>query len=168
MKKHLKEYTDHLEATIGEYMERPVSERSAEAVDSMTECWKHLKEAEKMIAECGTYADFTAEDAEAWAKKLVNDDENRTTGPHWTIDQTTKVAERNNVYFEHITKHDFWITMNMMYSDYSSVADKYGVNTADFFADMSKAFLFDKDGPKPEEKLAAYYHGIVCRNKNQE
>lgn len=26
---------------------------------------------------------------------------------------------------------------------------------------MAKAFLFDKDGPGPEEKLSAYYHGIV-------
>ena len=161
MKKHLKEYTDHLEATIGEYMQRPVSERSAEAVDSMTECWKHLKEAEKMIAECGTYADFTAEDAEKWSKKLVNDD--GTTGPHWTIDQTTSVADANGVYFEHITRDDFWISMNMMYSDYSKVADKYGVNTADFFADLTKAFLFDVDGPMPSKKLSAYYHGIVCK-----
>ena len=29
------------------------------------------------------------------------------------------------------------------------------------YADLAKAFLFDKDGPGPKEKLAAYYHGIV-------
>ena len=53
--------------------------------------------------------------------------------------------------------------MNMIYSDYSAVAYKYGVDTADFYADMAKAFLFDPDGGEPEEKLAAYYHNIVCR-----
>ena len=26
---------------------------------------------------------------------------------------------------------------------------------------MAKAFLFDKDGPGPEEKLSVYYHGIA-------
>ena len=32
---------------------------------------------------------------------------------------------------------------------------------AEFFAELAQAFLFDKDGPGPKEKLAAYYHGIV-------
>lgn len=33
--------------------------------------------------------------------------------------------------------------------------------TAEFFAELAQAFLFDKDGPGPKEKLSAYYHGIV-------
>ena len=32
---------------------------------------------------------------------------------------------------------------------------------AEFCAELTQAFLFDKDGPGPKEKLAAYYHGIV-------
>lgn len=52
--------------------------------------------------------------------------------------------------------------MNMMYSDYCSVAAKYGVNKPEFFADMAKAFLFDKDAKGPKEKLSAYYHGIAA------
>ena len=51
--------------------------------------------------------------------------------------------------------------MNMMYSDYSGVAEKYGVSIAEFYADMARAFLMDKDGPGAKEKLGAYYHGIV-------
>ena len=51
--------------------------------------------------------------------------------------------------------------MNMMYSDYCMVASKYGVNNAEFFADMARAFLFDKDAEGPGEKLAAYYHRVV-------
>ena len=35
------------------------------------------------------------------------------------------------------------------------------VSTAEFFAELAQAFLFDKDGPGPKAKLAAYYHGIV-------
>ena len=41
------------------------------------------------------------------------------------------------------------------------VAEKYGVSIAEFYADMARAFLMDKDGPGAKEKLAAYYHGIV-------
>ena len=161
MKNHLKEYKDHLEATIGEYMERPVSERSADAVDGMTKCWMHLNEAEQMLAGSMAYgAEFTHEDANKWAEKMVNED--GTMGAHWTVEQTSAVAAANGVMFTHITDWCFWITMNMMYSDYGGVAMKHGVDTAEFYADLAKAFLFDKDGPGPEAKLGAYYHGIVC------
>ncbi len=159
MKNHIKEYKANLEKAIGEYMDRPASERSAEAIDGMTACWMHLNEAEKMMGTSyGT--EFTHEDAKKWAEKMVNDD--GTMGAHWTVDQTSAVAEANNVKFEHITDWMWNITMNMMYSDYCNVASKFGVDTPDFFADMSKSFLFDKDGPKPSEKLSAYYHRIVC------
>ena len=41
------------------------------------------------------------------------------------------------------------------------VGVKYGVDRAEFYADLAKAFLFDKDGPAPSEKLAEYYHKVV-------
>ena len=50
--------------------------------------------------------------------------------------------------------------LNMMFSDYYGVAMKYGVGVPEFFGDLAKAFLFDKDSPSPKEKLAAYYHNI--------
>lgn len=162
MKNHIKEYKANLEKAIGEYMERPASERSAEAIDGMTACWMHLNDAEKMM---GTAygAEFTHEDAKKWAEKMVNDD--GTMGAHWTIEQTSSVAKDHGVKFEHITDWCWWIAMNMIYSDYCAVAEKHGVGTPEFFADMTKAFLFDKDAPGPEKKLGAYYHGIVCAEK---
>lgn len=51
--------------------------------------------------------------------------------------------------------------MNMMYSDYCTVANKYNVGTPEFYACMAKAFLFDKDAKSPNAKMAAYYFGIV-------
>ena len=36
-----------------------------------------------------------------------------------------------------------------------------GVNNAEFFADMARAFLCDRDEEVPGEKLAAYYHSVV-------
>ena len=52
--------------------------------------------------------------------------------------------------------------MNMMYSDYCKVAKKYGVDRPEYYADLAKAFLRDKDfDGKPEEKLYIYYKAIV-------
>ncbi len=70
--------------------------------------------------------------------------------------------KNTGITFGHVTAEDFWVTMNMMYSDYSPVAEKFNVSKPEFYAEMAKAFLFDKDGPDPREKLAAYYDGIVC------
>ena len=48
----------------------------------------------------------------------------------------------------------------MIYSDYVKVAKKHGVgDKIDFYADMAKSFLCDKDAPK--DKLARYYEYIV-------
>lgn len=53
----------------------------------------------------------------------------------------------------------FWIAMNMIYSDYVKVAKKLGMNNVDFYACMAKAFLDDKDAQP--DKLARYYEYVV-------
>lgn len=53
------------------------------------------------------------------------------------------------------------MTMNMMYSDYYPVAVEFGLNRPEFYAALAKAFLLDKDGPGPEQKLMAYYEHIA-------
>lgn len=157
MKDDLKEYKRKLEKELSAYMELPVSERSATAVRGMAECWEQVDKLGKCM--CGS-ADFSKEDAKAWNTDMENDD--GTTGGHWTVQQTTPLAANAGVVFAHITEDDWNVAMNMMYSDYCSVAAKYGVNKPEFFADMAKAFLFDKDAKGPKEKLSAYYHGIAA------
>ena len=160
MKNHMKKYREELESSIGEYMERPACERSAEAVKGMIECWDAVRHAEKELDKPYSGKEFTHEDAENWASWLQNDD--GTTGPHWTIEQTTSVAKNNGVVFDDkLSDWCWWIAMNMLYSDYSTVAEKYKVSTGEFYSDMAKAFLFDKDGPGPMEKLCGYFYGIV-------
>ena len=44
---------------------------------------KHFREATKMI-------EFTEDDAKAWTARMENED--GTTGPHWTMGQTDAVA----------------------------------------------------------------------------
>ena len=134
-KDQITEYLEKLEHGISEYMQMPASERSACAIRGMLECWSALD-------------GFTEQDATAWSAMLRNED--GTTGPHWGVDQTTAVAESMGMTWEKVSRPCWWITMNMMYSDYSGVAEKYGVFTVLFYADMARAFLMDKDGPGAE------------------
>ena len=154
-------YKDKLERGIAEYMGMPAGERSAAGVRGMLECWSVVDAAEQAL--CGGSGDFTRADAEAWCAKMVNED--GTTGPHWTMEQTTAVAESVGGVFDQLAPGCWWAAMCMMYSDYCGVASRYGVGTAEFYADMAKAFLFDRDAGGPRAKMAAYYHGIAEHGK---
>ena len=101
---------------------------------------------------------FTEDDAKAWTAKMEN--EGGTTGPHWSMGQTDAVA---NITGVHVKSCVWWAAMNMMYSDYYGVAAKYGLDRPEFYADLAKAFLMDKDAGGPEEKMAGYYYGVVKR-----
>ncbi len=157
-KEALLQYKDKLEQGILEYMRMPPSDRSASGVRGMLECWTMVDAAEQSMCG-GSASEMTKADAEAWVSHMANED--GSTGQHWLIEQTSAVAESMGITWEHLTPWCWWAAMNMMYSDYCEVAMRYGIATPEFFADMAKAFLFDKDGPGPREKLAAYYHGIV-------
>ena len=93
-------------------------------------------------------------DAELWTSHMKNSD--GTTGSHWTLEQTQDVAKQRGITCD---KNDFWVTMNMMYSDYGKVAKMYSVDNTNFYADMAAAFLQDKDAV--DGKLVEYWERIV-------
>ena len=84
---------------------------------------------------------LTDDELRAWLQHMDNAD--GSTGQHWTKDQTASIAAAIGVTFDHVTAEEF-------------CADR-----TEFYADLAKAFLFDKDGPAPSEKLAEYYHEVV-------
>ena len=149
-------YKGELQKSMSQHMHMPVSERSANGVKEMAKCWKELTAMQDMM--CARVM-LSHEAATTWASNMVNED--GTVGPHWSIEETTSVAESIGLKFEHISDWCWWITMNMMYSDYYTVAERFGVNSAEFYAEMAKAFLFDKDGGEPKHKIAEYYYSIV-------
>ena len=159
MKDHIQDYKSKLEKALCSYMEGPATERSAEVIRHMIKCWHKLDELQTSMYSEKSTKWFTRSDAEAWAAGLKNDD--GSTGPHWAIEQTTAVADSIGLEFDHVSDWCWWITMNMMYSDYCDTAMKFGVGTPEFFAELAKDFLFDMDGPEPECKLAMYYFNIV-------
>ena len=154
----MQEYKDKLCDALHEVAEGPVNMRTIEQATSIANLLKTLDIVEaKRTAE----KEFDRAEAMYWAEHMQNAD--GTTGPHWTMDQTSAVADANGVGKD-IPRWAWGVTMNMMYSDYYDVARKFGVNVPEFYAELARAFLMDKDGPGPEEKLCAYYRGIVSKN----
>jgi len=100
------------------------------------------------------YEPLTREKAEKWVEHMKNAD--GSTGPRWPLEQTKQIQAQHGIGLDPIK---FWVAMNMMFSDYSKVAEKAGISTTDFYADMAKAFLTDKDAQP--DKLDRYYHAIA-------
>lgn len=91
-----------------------------------------------------------------WVSNMENAD--GTTGAHWNMDQAKQIMEKYGIEASPLA---WWVTLNMMYSDYCGVAKKLGMST-DFYAYMAEAFLDDKDavGGGGSEKLASYHEYV--------
>lgn len=98
--------------------------------------------------------EFSHEEAMAWVNGMKNAD--GSTGPHWSMEQAEQIMREQKIQLDEL---EFFVTLNMMYSDYCKVAKKLGVSTTEFYACMAKAFLEDKDAVS--DKLSRYYEYIV-------
>ena len=139
MKEKAYSYKKRLEHEIEEYMELPISERRYSAIKGMIECWEHVDMLEK---KCGATGEFDEEKAIMWVNGMVNED--GTVGAHWSKHDTTEVAKSANVKFEHITEYCWWVTMNMMYSDYCEVAKNMAATMLHFMQIWQKHFYLIK------------------------
>mgnify|MGYP000022654090 FL=1 len=148
----IKAYKAKLCEALEACMAEPVSSRS---VGSCTMLMDALCKADKITME-PEVSTFTEDDARRWTEHMENDD--GSMGAHWTLEQTTAVANSIGV---HVDPWIWFAALNMEYSDNFEVAQKYGLDRPEYYADLAKAFLFDKDGGGPEPKIAGYYHGIV-------
>ena len=92
--------------------------------------------------------------AKEWAQKLESEDGSK--GARWTIEQVKPLMMQVKFSGNPL---EFWIIMNSLYSDFCKMAEKYEVDTPEFFAEMAKAWLEDKDA-KPH-KAMLYYDCIV-------
>lgn len=100
---------------------------------------------------------FDREMAQEWVQRMKNAD--GTTGPHWTMEKTEEARAQRGINCDSL---EFWVAMNMIYSDYAKVAEKVNANSMDFYVYMAKAFLEDKDARNQGgEKLARYYEYVV-------
>lgn len=103
---------------------------------------------------------FSHKDMETWKSMMRNED--GTRGEHFRKEDVKRACQQAGIDCEEFGEDVFCLAMNMMYSDYCKVAKKYGVDRPEYYADLAKAFLRDKDfDGKPEEKLYLYYKTIV-------
>ena len=92
--------------------------------------------------------------ANEWVRSMHNEDGSKS--PHWTMDQIKQVIKQKGLDLE---PAEFFAIMNALYSDYDPIFKKHGVSKIEFYADMAKAWLEDKDAVK--NKAMAYYECIV-------
>lgn len=114
----------------------------------------HGGKMEKGGASSSEAPQLTKEKAEKWMKRLKNGDGSK--GPHWTMEQTKQTMVQQAIKCDPL---EFWVAMNIMYSDYYNVARKLNINNVEFYSEMAEAFLDDDDSV--EEKLGAYYENVV-------
>lgn len=81
---------------------------------------------------------------EAQAKEYVSHMKNKdgSTGEHWTLEQVKAFMQSHSEYSS-LNALDFYVAINMMYSDYYKAA-----YTTDNYAALAKDFIGDKDAPK--------------------
>lgn len=90
----------------------------------------------------------------------VTDGSERVDGMMWTMDQTNSVGQEIGIDWSIIPRVNFWVVMNMMKSDYSTIAQKLEMeDDPKFFAYMAKDWLMDKDGP--DDKLFRYIFKVL-------
>ena len=96
-----------------------------------------------------THREFTEEDAKEWAKHM-------NPPARWTMEQTTAVMRQNGY------KHkpcEFWVIMNMLFSDYGKTMIKYGADKPEIWAALAHDFIDDIDAD--EDKVGRYWRDIV-------
>lgn len=107
----------------------------------------------------GEGMELTRAEAERWVSRMRNEDPTKGTGGKWTMDQVRPYAQKHGLRTDGPKFIEFFAVMNAMYSDYCEVAKKYNAATPDFFAEMAKAFIEDRDARKG--KTALYYKHIA-------
>lgn len=152
----MKEYIKNLYDKMYAVMERPMTLGRVEEVGEYADTICKLEKLHKHNEANEGEPEFTQKTARKWVERMENED--GTTGAHWTKEQTEAVRKASGREYPACI---WWAAMNMCYSDYYGVAVKHGVNKPEFYADLADAFLDDKDADGAEEKISAYYHCIA-------
>jgi len=147
-----------LRETIREIKSRGESMRDIRDLQTLYSVLEYMEGEKKESAERDGQG-LTRQKAEKWVASMANEDPARPEGGKWTLEQVKPYAQKHGIPTEGEKLFGFFAVMNAMYSDYSEVAKKYNAATPDFFAEMAKAFIQDKDAVP--DKVGKYYETIV-------
>lgn len=154
---NLKEYKEKLHKRLEEYMDMPVNAHNIEVISDTVSCLDCLEDYERETKEyvkSERTGRLTREDAEEWTRHMKNADGSR--GEHWSYEQTEQVRKQHG--FD-CNPTAFYAAMNMAYSDYYNTAKEFGLNNADFYANIAHDFLDDEDAVP--NKIAVYRECIA-------
>lgn len=104
---------------------------------------------------------ISLDDAQRWVASMEwIDPKTRTKkkGPRWTYEEIKQYADNFGVKGESEVI-DFFAAINAMYTDYVGVATKFGLDKPEFYAELAKAFIHDKDAE--DGKIRRYYQYIA-------
>lgn len=99
---------------------------------------------------------LTLYEAEEWVQGMKGED--GKTGGRWPYHEIKQYAANFGIQGEEQIV-EFYAVMNALYTDYCKVAKKHGVDKVDFWADLAKAFIHDKDAKSGKVKM--YYECIA-------
>lgn len=104
---------------------------------------------------------LTREEAEKWVKGMKSED--GKVGGRWPYQEIRQYAGNFGIQGEEKIV-EFFAVMNALETDYGKVAKKYGVDKVDFWADLAKAFIHDKDANPGKVKM--YYECIAKKDED--
>lgn len=96
---------------------------------------------EKKPVTTNQMTNLTEAEAKKWVSSIRNSD--GSSGELITFDQakTWLIAKG----YSNININDFYAMINVMKSDYSMVAKKFNITSDDFYGELAKCFIEDKD-----------------------
>ena len=89
-----------------------------------------------------------------WAENMQHADGSK--GIKWQYERAEQLMKQVGFQGDPM---EFFVILNAMYSDYCKAAKKFGVDRPDFYAELAKAWLDDKDAE--DGKAMLYYEYIV-------
>lgn len=89
------------------------------------------------------------------SEMAITDGSDRTNGEKWTMSETQDVGDRLGVDWNRIIPCEWYVVMNMMYSDYYSVGKAHSMTDWTFYAELTMAWFNDVDGK--ENKTFKYF-----------
>lgn len=110
----------------------------------------------------GDYGErLTKEELEEWKHKLMSQMEGNEK-QFFTKEQIGQKGRQMGLEMKDYNEEELVVATAMVYTDYCKTAKKYIGNNMDFFIELARDWLEDKDSElKGGEKLAVYYDCIV-------
>lgn len=99
---------------------------------------------------------LSREEAEKWVESMESEDGRK--GGRWPYHEIKQYAGNFGIQGEEKVV-EFFAVMNALATDYGKVAKKHGVDKVEFWADLAKAFINDKDANPGKVKM--YYECIA-------